>query len=296
MDVEPEIFGGINEIRDRALMLSFGNEYLCKETFLKKMGIIIAQNVRELKEDINSLKVRLPGDVQRETNEILNGIHRLASRMLNPDFTISQKCSMGELGRELEISINSLAHVVKTVEVEEEGDQLDYSKTEAISVPVETTLPVYVKAGFVPRFFGWIDNLGHLITALFIFIIRSFIFLILISILPFTYLLVTMESEKDLLSEVNKNKTFIQIQKEILLKWDDEKEQHSKKLESMIQKDPNRQEKIEIMDLNLIIHQLDEERYKTEFEIDTYERKIESIDEKLGMIKRKSFLEKLLRL
>jgi len=53
--------------------------------------------------------------------------------------------------------------------------------------------------------------------------IRSFIFLILIAILPFTYLLVTMESEKNLLKEIDKNKAFIQIQEEILLKLDDEK-------------------------------------------------------------------------
>ncbi len=51
-----------------------------------------------------------------------------------------------------------------------------------------------------------------------------------------------------------------------------------------------------IIELGLIIHELNEERYKTEFEIGNYEKKIESIDEKLKKIKRKTFLEKFLRL
>jgi hypothetical protein len=59
---------------------------------------------------------------------------------------------------------------------------------------------------------------------------------------------------------------------------------------------PDRLEKEEIIELGLIIHELNEERYKTEFEIGNYEKKIESIDEKLKKIKRKTFLEKFLRL
>jgi hypothetical protein len=143
-------FGGLNEIRDRALMLSLGNEYLCKDIFLKKMGVSIALNVKELARDISSLKSNSPGKPANvvEADQILKSIYRTARRLQEPDDEISKKCSVGVLGRELEASVNSLARALKAM-MHETGEQEPvYTEPEPpaaapVRIEVEEEKPVY---------------------------------------------------------------------------------------------------------------------------------------------------------
>jgi hypothetical protein len=414
-------FEAIHEIRDRALMLSLGNEYLCKEVFLKKIGQAIALNVKELANDISLLKRELPerfgGDVQ--TDRILKGIYNTARRLQEPDEEVHQKCSIGVLGRELEGNINSLARVIKpmgqqvqegrsahkepevavperiTLEIEEEKPlptepqtppvvnddihieivepeprrrepeprrrepeprrrepeprrrepeplpevplRLEIEKEpirrrpepqqyEYITLPIEEQARVYGKPeppapkpielpakkkkrvrpkrvrSFSP--FGWLSPIGHMVSALFAFSVKLFVtltlipvLLLLISILPFTYLALTMETEESLLKGIEQSQAYIQSQQEVLAKLDYQKTQLSKQIESMARKaDLSRKDKVEVMDLYVNVHQIDEERSKVQFEVATQEQKIKEKQEKIEDIKGKPFWKRLLRL
>jgi hypothetical protein len=399
MDSDPQYtFDGINEIRERALMLSLGNEYLCKDIFLKKMGVSIALNVKELASDISSLKSNSPGKSGNvvEADQILKGMYRTARRLQEPDDEISKKCSVGVLGRELEASVNSLARVLKAmrhetgeeepvypepeppapapvrVEVEEkkpvytepepvaadavrleveeekpvytepepefpaaetfrleieeekpvytepepvaadavrleiEEEKPVYTETEArlvdaISIEYEQKPPVRTRAkapatdaarfpakerravrrkpgvSFSPL--GWIRSLGHMIAATVTFIVKY----------------VTMESEEKLLEGISRSQTYIQTQQEILATLDYQKEQISEKIDDMSRRELSRQEKVEVMDLYVNIHKLDEERSNLQVEIQLQEQKIEEKQERIEEIKEKSFVERLLR-
>jgi hypothetical protein len=57
----------------------------------------------------------------------------------------------------------------------------------------------------------------------------------------------------------------------------------------------NRQAKIEVMDLNVKVHQLDEELQQMQIEIDRDETAIDARQERLEEIRSKSFLRRLLR-
>jgi hypothetical protein len=137
---------------------------------------------------------------------------------------------------------------------------------------------------------------GSLIKGLSTLIIKSLILLILLAVLPFSYLFLTMESEKELLKGIEESEAFIQSQQRILSKVDYEKEQLSQKIAAMTQRELTRREKIEIMDLNLKIHQLSEQSYKVELEINIHEKKSENMQKRLMEVEKKSFLQRLLRM
>jgi hypothetical protein len=104
-----------------------------------------------------------------------------------------------------------------------------------------------------------------------------------------------MESEEKLLEGISRSQTYIQTQQEILATLDYQKEQISEKIDDMSRRELSRQEKVEVMDLYVNIHKLDEERSNLQVEIQLQEQKIEEKQERIEEIKEKSFVERLLR-
>jgi hypothetical protein len=104
-----------------------------------------------------------------------------------------------------------------------------------------------------------------------------------------------MESEEKLLEGISRSQTYIQTQQEILATLDYQKEQISEKIDAMSRKELNRQEKVEVLDLYVNIHELDEKRSKLQVEIQLQEQKIEEKQERIEEIRGKSFVERLLR-
>lgn len=281
MDFDPQNnFGALKEIRDRVLMLSLGNAYLCEEPFLKKIGQAINLNLVKLKEDIISLKKRFPGKFtdEVETDEILNGINSIAQHLQNPDKEINEKCTVGALGRELEESVNTLTEAINAIRIQVEGES-----------------PVYTKADSILGLFGWLRPVGNLMATLSGFIVKLFVFLIIASILIFSYLFLTMEKEGSILKGIAKSEAYIQSQQEILSQLDYEKEQISRQIESIEKRGLNRQDKIEIMDLEMGINKIDDKRHKIEAEISMYDKELKDNQRKIEEIKKKSFIKKLLR-
>jgi len=271
------VIRALNEIRNNALMLSLANAYFCEEPFLKKIGRAIDSNVEKLKGDIYSLKKSFPGKFVDEidTDEIIKEIHRTAQSLQNPDQDINERCTVGSLGRELEDQIKSLSNAVNTIRHQVEGGGLTYSK----------------KDSAVGIFVNIKDSLG----ASFFLGLKIFLCLLVLSIFAFFYLFLTMENKKSLLKEIGKSEAHMKSQQKIVSQLDLENKEFSERIKSLEKGDPSRQERIEIMDLELKIQKNLDERLRVQAKIEIHNKKILENWKKVEGIEKSSFFKRLLR-
>ena len=275
-----ESFRSIHGIRDAALMLSIGNAYLCDAVFLKKIGLTIDTRLRELKSDISSLKKQYPGKFVKEVeaDQVLEGIQNTAQRLQEPDQDITKKCSVGELGRELETSVDALVDTVDALRMQVEGELEGYTKKEAILTQV-----------------GRVKSRGHLILVLFSLAFKVIGVLILVGVMVFSYLYFTMESEEALLKELDQSKSHVEAQMKLIARLEGERTEITGRLDSIPGGELNREEKVEVIDLNMQVHKLDERVHSAEVQIDIHKRKIKDMEKRVTEMREKTFLQKLLR-
>jgi hypothetical protein len=275
-----ESFRSIHGIRDMALMLSIGNAYLCDAVFLKKIGLTIDTHLKELKSDISSLKKQYPGKFLREveTDQVLEGIQMTAQHLQEPDKDMTKKCSAGELGRELEASLDALVETVEAVRTQVEGELEGYTKKEAILTQV-----------------GRVKSIGHLIAVSFNLAFKVMGVLVLVGAMVSSYLYFTMESEEALLRELNQSKGHVEEQMKLIARLKGERSEVAGKLDSIPGGELNREGKVEVIDLSMQVHKLDERVHSAEVQIDLHQRKIKDVEKRLAEIKEKTLLQRLLR-
>ncbi len=273
-------FTSLKEIRDRAYLLSLGHEYLCDEPFLKKTGLLIDSNVGKLRGDISSLKRRFPGKFEGDskTDDLLDHINDIARDLQRPDKKINEKCTGGALGRELEQRVRDL------------GENI-----EEIRVHVEGRTPVYTKVEAVLGLFGRLKPAVRAVATSSSLTVKLLAVVIIASLAPFSYLLLTMETEKDLLQEISRIEIRLQSEQETLAKLVAEKAEISRQIETMRNEDMSRKAKIEVMDLSVKVHKLDGELQQVQIEIDAHETEMEARQRRLEEIRSKPFLKRLLR-
>lgn len=273
-------FRSIHGIRDMALMLSIGNAYLCDTVFLKKIGLTIDTHLNELKSDISSLKKQYPGKFVKEVeaDQVLEDIQSTARRLQEPDEDLTKKCGAGELGIELEANVDALIDTVDALRMQVEGELEGYSKKEAILTQV-----------------GRVKSLGHLIAVLITLAFKVVGVLILAGAMVFSYLYFTMESEEGLHKELDRSESHVEEQIKLIARLKAERTQISGKLDSIPGGELNREEKVEVISLNVQVHSLDERVHSAEVQIDVHKRKIKDMEKRLAEMREKSFLQRLLR-
>ena len=273
-------FTSLKEIRDRALLLSLGHEYLCDEPFLKKTGVLIDSNVGKLRGDIRSLKQRFPGKFEdhTKTDALLDEINDLARDLQQPDKKINEKCAAGALGRELEQRIKALVETIGEIRVQVEGHT-----------------PVYTKGEAVLGLFGRLKPAVRAVATSSSFTIKFVVLLTLAALFPFSYLLLTMETEKDVFKEISRIEISLESEQKALAQLVAEKALLLERIETIRNGNMNRQDKIEVMDLNVKAHQLDEGLQQVQIKIDGNETELDACQERIEEIRSKSFLRRLLR-
>jgi hypothetical protein len=275
-----ESLRSIHGIRDMALMLSIGNAYLCDAVFLKKIGLTIDTHLKELKSDISSLKKQYPGKFEKEVeaDQVLEGIQMTAQHLQEPDKDITKKCSAGELGRELEASVDVLVETVNAIRIQVEGELEGYTKKEAILAQV-----VRVK------------SVGHLIAVLVTLAFKVIGVLVLVGAMVFSYLYFTMESEEALLKELDQSKSQVESQMKLIARLEGERTEVAGKLDSIPGGELDREGKVEVINLTMQVHKLDERVHSAEVQIDLHKRKIKDMEKRIAELKDKTFLQRLLR-
>jgi len=271
----------LSGLRDSSLLLTVANEYLCADQYLIKIGSNIDKDVQKLKEDISSLKKQFPGKFVDEvdTDKILNKIHSAAQGMQKPGHEIKESCVKGELGGEVESYIKNITNAVGLIKIQVEGGGgVTYTTKDSVSNLV-----------------GGLSGIWRSMRDAVVLGLKIFLCLILIAILGFGYLFFTMEKEGAVLREISDSKTRIEIQQGIISQLDDKKERISVEIESMEKKVLTRDEKIAILDQDMVVHKINADRQKAEAEIAVHEQKIMDNRKKIEELEKKSFYKRLLK-
>ena len=270
-------FAALHDIRDKAILMSLGKAFLCEEVFLVKIGHSIDEALEHLREDILSLKMRFVGKFVEDvdTDSILEELHSQAQLLQNPNRRVTDKCTVGALGEELEGTVGVLTQAIKTIRGKVEGEVEEYTAKEAVVKGAKTA--------------------GSLVSRMISLVVKLVILLFLLALGPAIYLGVTMDREGPIQKKIDESKAFIQSQKAQIESMKKERDELAVKVQSSQGDNLNRQQKLDIMDLNVKAHALDQRVHKAEAEITGQERLIRLNQQKLEEVKAKSFLQRYLR-
>jgi hypothetical protein len=270
-------FASLREIRDKAILLSIGKAVLCEEVFLKKIGHAMDESLDHLREDIFFLKMMFVGKFVEDvdTDSLLDELHSQAKLLQSPDRRVTDKCTVGTLGTEMEEAVQALAVAIKTIKSKVEGEVEEYTKKDSI-----------VKGA---------ESAGSLVSSVVSFVIKTVMLLLLLALGPAIYLGVTMDREGSLQKQIDESKAYIQSQRAQIASVKKERDELAARAESSQGDTLSRQQKVEIMDLRVKVHGLDQKVHKSEAEITEHERMIKRNQQKIDEIKSKTFLERFLR-
>jgi hypothetical protein len=273
-------FSALHEIRDRILMLSLGSAFLCEEAFLKTAGSAIQSNLENLTQEILALKTKFPGKFTTEidTASIIEELQAHAQRLQNSIKGLTDKCATGALGKELEETLDALTAAVRKIKRKVEGETPPYTAKDSV-------LGVLAKAKTPASLAKRLISLG----------VKTVFILFVLSLGPFTYLALTADREGALLKEIEESESYIQTQKQIITSSGIEREALLEKIQSMKADDIPRETKVQIMEMNVKIHDLDLKRLIAEAEIRDQENRIMDRKQRIQEIQDKPFVDRLLR-
>ncbi len=270
----------LNEIKDKAVMLRMAVKYVCEDPFLKKIGAGIAQNIEVLKIHIAELEKRFVGKPADDVNlnEQIKGIEDLSRRLQEAEKGTNDKCVKGELGKELNRRVQSLAAGIETLRIRAGGGAAPYTASDS------------VKGAFGRMKF---------ITDPFVLHYRSMFkvltVLVLVVIAVFLYLFFTMETEKDLREKIDRGSARIESLQTPLPEIKKELRQIRKEIERIAQKELTRQGKATVMDLNVKAFELTEKLEKAQIDIKVHQEELSKNQKALEELKQKSFFKRVLR-
>jgi len=270
----------LHEIRDSAIILSLGNDYLSQEPILVKIGRIIDQNVEKMREEISILKRQFPGkyDPEIDTENILGAIQGTARVLQQPDEVLSEKGRIGELGKGLESKIRELTSAIDEIRAKVEGGSPTYT----------------VKDSFLGLFSGF-SEAGRPISRILSWTFKIIGVFLGVSFLITAYLFITMDRESSLLKKIAVAKSEIQSKQESISDLETKRNEFTRKVSDIEKKKLLREDKITIMDLEIKIHNLDEEIRRLQTEINVRQDRITDTKNKVDEIKGKSFWERMLK-
>lgn len=270
-------FAALHEIRDKAILLSLGKAFLCEEVFLMKAGHSLDESIEHLREDIHSLKMRFVGKFVEDvdTDSILDELHSQATFLQTPDQGVKDKCTVGTLGMELEQTVQALTKAIKTINGKVEGEVKEYTKKDAVVKRAKTA--------------------SSLVSSVVSLVVKTAILLVLLALGPAVYLFVTMDNEGTLQRQITESKAHVEAQRAQIASVRKERDELAGRIDSAQGDNLNREQKLEIMDLNLKVHGLDQKVNKAEAEITEHEKIIKLTQQKIEEIQSKTFAQRFLR-
>lgn len=272
-------FSALHEIRDRAYLLSLGNVYLCEAVFLVKIGQEIEALLETFGEEILFIKKRFPGQMASDVDmgTVVEDIRSIAQDLKDPDTGLDDKCAAGELGRELEKSVEALTSAVKTLIAKVEGKLPEYSKKDAVLDAL-----------------GVAKTPARVVSSTIALIVKGLILLLLLALGPLAYLLLTMDTEADLRKEIGKSETQMSSVRERMASLEKEKAGIIKEIEIFKGDNLAREGKIAAIDLNMRAHSLDDKLSQAEVELTDQVEIINARLARIEKIRNKSFIQRLL--
>lgn len=274
----------LSEIKDGAIILSLGNDYLCQEPILVKIGRVIDRNVEKVRKEISSLIGQFPGKFTPEidTDEILAEIQGTARVLQQPDEELSEKCRLGELGKGLEDQVRALTRAVNDIRAKVEGRGVSYSTKDSL-------IGLFTGLGKAGGSLGGIMSRAFKIVAV----------LAGVAILVGVYLFITMDRESGLLKNISAAESEIRSEQEAISGLEVKRKEIVRRIASIEKKDPSRElsreEKIAIIDLEMEKHKIDEEKRQAQSEISLGREIINENTKKIEAVRESPFFKRLLQ-
>jgi hypothetical protein len=280
MDDNQYAVGAMGEIRKDSLLLSIAKEYLYEDVYIIKLGKDIERNILRLKDDIISLKKKFPGKfaTEVETDGILEKINATALALIEPGIEIKENCRSGELGRKLESDRRSIADAVNLIRIQVQGKHVSYTQKDAVL-----------------NAFSGLKDVGSSVGKTLLLGVKILSVLIIIAVAAFLYLYYTMENEKTYLKQIAESQILMSERRDRISQVELRKEEISQEIKSLKKKDMLRGEKIAIMDLEVEMQKINQDRNNYEAEITAHENKISDNQNKIEEIKKTPFIKRLLR-
>ncbi len=278
---DPNPSDALNGIKDEAIVLSMAGEYLCEDPYVRKIGFDIEQDIEILREYIASLKERFVGRPSDKigVDEPLEGITRISELLQKgEDGDFKDRCVNGELGNELGEKLKSLARAIREAEDWVEGRAAPYTKGDIALDAVKRL-----------RF------LAHSIVATYSLVVKLIFLLLMVGIITFFFLFITMESEKDLIEKIEERSAHIRSSQAALSQINKDAKEIRRNIAAIEKKRFTRQTEIRLIDLNLQAYKISQDLQKTQIDIGLQSSALEKRRRELEEMKRKSFLDRLLR-
>jgi hypothetical protein len=271
--------GALNELRNDALLLTIGNEHLKDDVFLIKIGNSISHAAEVLKKDIATLKKEFPGKFMGEvdTDRILEKINGAAQRLINPVKETRDEHASGQLGREVEASVASIAKAVEDIKMKIHGTPSD-------SAASRSAADAFNK---VKNFFLSAESLLK-------WAIKILACVVVLLAAVFGYFYFTMEKEAKYLVEISSTEAQLKEKKQVALKLQKEK-QDLEETRKAPDRELTKEEKVAAMDVEVKIKKLDSKLEQTDAEISVYEQKLKENQDKLDALRKKPFMKRLLK-
>lgn len=279
MSMNQPNFQSLRKINDSALLLSVANEYLGENVHITKIGLEIKDNLSVLKDDIKALKKQFPGKFTTEinTDKILNSFESTAQEMLSGSDEVKKDCISGKLGMTLDADVSKITEAIDKIWQQVKGTDVKYTKTDSIS-------------GFFSRL-----NLISGVVSLFSGIVKILMLFLIIILAGFSFLYFTMEKESTILNENKKIMAIIEEKKAVLKDLERKKAEAQKSMKPHESGNLQRTDKIAIIDYETQVQEANQEIHTIEGQIQSRKEEVAKNDEKLKVLKGKSFMERLLR-
>jgi hypothetical protein len=271
----------LNAIKDQAVLLSMAHEYLCQTVFLRKIGRELSEHLERLREQLGSLKKRFVGipvsDVDVETP--VAQLAQMAALMTAAERSVVDRCRSGQLGEELWAKVRTLADGVNGLRAKIEGMPAPYGLSDLLFSAGSKLRSLLQKA---------IASTTLLAKAAVFFAICLF------GVLLFLFL--TMEDGEGIRQKIAAYRDDISTKQAASLQLNRDRSHVREEIDRLNQKEElNRQEKIELIYLNLKAHKILEEVEKLQLEMELDAKTLNADLQRLEALRKKSFLERLLR-
>jgi len=269
----------LSELRDIAIFLSLGNEYLCLDPILIKIGRSIDLKVEKAREEISALKKKFPGKYSPEinTNNILAEMQRTARGLQKPTEDLKERCRVGTIGKDLEDKTKELAEAIGEIRLKIGGKRPSYSPLEIIFKPFRRLGEFKRPLGGI---FSWVFRLT--------FVLLGF------CLLGGVYLYLSLEKEPDLLKKIAASESVIESKRAVISDLDVKRNDIIHMVADLEKKELLRQDKIAIIDLEMKLHEINDEKIKIQSEVRLLLDSIQENKKKIEEIKNKTYWKRIL--
>ena len=272
-------FNALREIRDRAYLLSLGNVYLCEDVFLRKIGNEIDPLLDRFVEDTLTIKRKFPGQLAGDVgiDAAVENLRSISKELKNPDPGLGDKCTAGELGRELEKAVGALNLALRALIAKVEGDLPEYSTKDAVLDALS--------AAKTP---------AKVVSSTMALMLKGVVLVLVLALGPLAYLVLSMDTEAKLRKEISGSEARISSIEERIESLERERAGVIKEIEALKADNPAREERISAIELNMRVHGLDDKLSQAEVELTNLEELRDGKLARIERIKNKSFLQRLL--